>query len=301
MWFKNLRLFHLLEPFAQSEQALNEQLQGQAFRSCGSHEASTLGWVSPLGRRSEKLAHEIAGWMMICARQEERLLPAAVVTESLEEKIAAIESEEGRRVARRERTELRDDIIHQLMPKAFVRTTRTFAMIDRQQGWILVDVPGSNKAEAIVSLLRETLGSLQARPIEVEISPTQVMTDWLQQPTKYPDFVLMDSCELRDMDEEGGTIRCRGQDLASDEIQAHLAAGKQVSKLAVTWDERLSFVLEADLAIKRIKFLDIIQEAVADVQSEDEIAQFDLSFSLMGLEFRRLIPRLLDLFGGLSK
>lgn len=300
MWFKNLRLFHLLEPFSLSEDELNAQLHAKAFQPCGSHDPTSLGWASPLGRGSEKLAHEVGGCLMICARQEDKLLPASVITETLEEQVDAIESEEGRKIARRERSDLRDEIIFQLLPKAFARSTRIFVMIDKQNGWILVDVSSQSKAESVLSLLRETLGSLPVRPIEVEISPSSVLTEWLLQPGKHPDFVVTDSCELRDTVEEGGIIRCKGQDLTADEVQAHLAAGKQVFKLAVEWDERISCMIESDLALKRIKFLDIIQEEAADVQTEDEIAQYDVAFSLMSLEFRRLIPRLVDLFGGLS-
>lgn len=301
MWFKNLRLYQLLEPFSLSEDELDTQLQAKAFRPCGSHDLSSLGWTSPLGRNSEKLAHEVGGCVMICARQEDKLLPASVITETLEEKADAIESEEGRKIARHERSELRDEVIHQLLPKAFVRSSRTFAMLDKQNGWILLDASSTSKAESIITLLRETLGSLPVRPFEVEVSPPSVLTEWLQQPAKHKDFAVLDSCELRDTVEEGGVILCKGQDLAADEVQAHLSAGKQVFKLAVEWDERISCMIESDLALKRIKFLDIIQEEAADVQTEDEIAQYDVAFSLMSLEFQRLIPRVLDLFGGLSK
>lgn len=300
MWFKNLRLYRLLKPFGLSEDELIERLQARAFRHCSSHEPTSQGWSSPLGRGSERLAHEVGGCMMICVRQEDKLLPAGVINEALEEKVEVMETEEARKLSRRERSDLRDEIIHQLLPKAFVRSSRTFAMIDRQNGWILVDASSANKAEALVTLLRETLGSLPVRPFEVTIAPASVFTEWLGQPAKYTDFALLDSCELRDSVDEGGVIRCKGQDLAADEIQAHLSAGKQVVKLAVEWDERISCTLESDLSIKRIKFLDIIQEEAADAQTEDEIACFDVAFSLMSLEFRRLIPRILQLFGGMA-
>jgi len=299
MWFKNLRLYRLLKPFNLAEVELNELLQTAAFRHCGSHEPTTLGWSSPLGRGSEQLSHESGGCMMICARQEDKLLPAAVVNETLDEKVEVIETEEARKLSRRERSDLRDEIIFQLLPKAFARSSRTFAMIDRQNGWILVDASSATRAEALIELLRETLGSLPVRPFEVNLAPASVLTEWLAQADKYNDFVLMDSCELRDTEEEGGVVRCRGQDLESDEIQVHLTAGKQVVKLAVEWDERLSFSMESDFSLKRIKFLDMLQEEAADAQTEDEIAQFAVVFSLMSLEFRRLIPRLLELFGGL--
>ena len=299
MWFKNLRLYRLHKPFELTEDELDAQLHSRVFQHCGSYDPSSLGWTSPLGRSSDRLAHELGGCLMLCARQEDKLLPAAVVSEALEERLDAIEEQEARTPSRKERTELRDDITHQLLPKAFAKSARTFALIDRTNGWILVDSSSANRAESLISLLRETLGSLPVRPFETLVAPAAVLTDWVAQPSSHADFVLMDSCELRDGSDEGGVIRCAGEDLSADEIQAHLAAGKQVVKLALQWDERISFMLEADLALKRIKFLDILQEQLAEVETEDEIARFDQSFSLMSLEFRRLIPRILQICGGL--
>jgi recombination associated protein RdgC len=299
MWFKNLRLYRLLKPFELPEDLLDQRLQVKRFRPCGSHEPSTLGWTSPLGRGSDRLVHELAGCVMICARQEDKLLPAAVVSETLEERIDAIETEQARKLSRKERMELRDEIIHQLLPLAFAKSSRTFALIDRQHDWILVDAASANRAESVISLLRESLGSLSVRPFETVIAPTKVLTDWVAQPTKQADFLLLDSCELRDTSDAGGIIRCSGEDLAASEIQAHLATGKQVVKLALQWDERISCILEADLAIKRIKFLDILQDQLGELETEDEVARFDLSFSLMSLEFRRLVGRVLQLCGGL--
>jgi recombination associated protein RdgC len=300
MWFKNLRLYRLLTPFDLTEDELDARLGSRAFRHCGSHDPSTVGWSSPLGRRSQRLVHELGGSIILCARQEEKLLPAAVINEALEQRIEAIEVDEARKPSRKERTALRDEITHQLLPKAFAKSARTFAMIDRQNAWILVDAASTTRAETLITLLRETLGSLPVRPFETVLAPAAVMTEWVARPDKHADFTLLDTCELRDSSEEGGVIRCVGEDLTSNEILAHLGTGKQVVKLGLEWDERLSCVLEADLAIKRIKFLDILQEQLADVQTEDEAARFDLSFSLMSLEFRRLIPRLLQICGGLQ-
>jgi recombination associated protein RdgC len=193
---------------------------------------------------------------------------------------------------------LKDEVFHQLLPKAFSRYTRQFAIIDKQQGWILLDAASANKAEALISLLRDTLGSLPVKPLEVATSPSYVMTEWLKRPGQYRDFSLLDSCELQDRSEEASMLRCKGQDLTADEILAHIDAGKSVVKLAVEWDERLSCMIDADMSIKRLKFLDLIQEQAADYQVESEADAFDARFTLMSLEFRRFLPRLFELFGG---
>lgn len=301
MWFKNLRIYLLQHPLNLSQEALADKLEAKRFQACGSHDLIGMGWDSPLGRQSEALVHEAGGCQMICARQEDKLLPAAVVNEIVEEKIDQIQQEEGRKVARRERSELKDEVFHQLLPKAFSRHTRQFTMIDKQQGWIVVDAASANRAEALMSLLRDTLGSLPVKPLEVATSPSYVMTEWLKRPSQNADFTLLDSCELQDRSDEASILRCKGQDLSADEILAHIDAGKQVVKLAVEWDERLSCTIDEDMSIKRLKFLDLIQEQAADYQVESEADAFDGQFTLMSLEFRRFLPRLFELFGGIAE
>ncbi|MCU7813600.1 MAG: recombination-associated protein RdgC [Candidatus Thiodiazotropha sp. (ex Notomyrtea botanica)] len=298
MWFKNLRIYLLQQPFNLTAEALQSQLESKRFKPCGSHDPISYGWYEPLGRHGESLVHEMIGCQVICARQEEKLLPSAVVNEIVDEKTALIESETGRKVARKERTELKEDIFHQLLPKAFSRFSTQYAMIDKQQGWILVDASSANKAEALISLLRDTLGSLPAKPLEVSLAPSFVMTEWLRRPSRHEDFALLDSCELKDHAEDPGVVRCKGLDLSADEMIAHLDAGKDVVKLGVAWDERLSCMIESDMSIKRLRFLDLIQDEAADYQMENEADAFDAHFSLMTLEFRRFIPRLIELFGG---
>jgi recombination associated protein RdgC len=171
-------------------------------------------------------------------------------------------------------------------------------MIDKQQGWILVDAASASKAEALISFLRETLGSLPVKPLEVRLAPSFVMTEWLRRPDRHADFELLDSCELMERSEDPGVLRCKGQDLTADEMIAHLDAGKDVVKLAVSWEQRLACLIESDMSLKRLRFLDLIQEEAADTQTESAVDVFDAQFSLMTLEFRRFIPRLLELFGG---
>ncbi|MEJ2693035.1 MAG: recombination-associated protein RdgC [Candidatus Thiodiazotropha sp.] len=298
MWFKNLRLYLLQQPFNLSAEALENRLEQKRFHPCGSHDPLAYGWYEPLGRKGELLVHELIGCQMICARREEKLLPPAVVNEMADEKAAALEADAGRKLGRKERTELKEEIFQQLLPQAFSRFSNQFAMIDKQQGWILVDAASANKADALISLLRETLGSLPVKPIEVSLAPSFVMTDWLRQPHRHADFELLDSCELKERTEEPGVLRCKGQDLTADEMIAHLDAGKDVVKLAIAWDERLSCLIEDDMAIKRLRFLDLIQDEAAETQTENAVDAFDAQFSLMVLEFRRFLPRLLQVFGG---
>ncbi|OOZ36991.1 recombination-associated protein RdgC [Solemya velesiana gill symbiont] len=301
MWFKNLQIYRLSKPFDLSPEELHEKLQQEEARECDSLEMSTMGWVQPLGRNAELFTHAVGSCIMMCARRDERILPAAVVREHLVEKVAAIEEAEARKVRRREREEIKDEILTDLMPRSFTKSSTTYAYVDTKGGWLVVDAASAKRAEELITLLRETIGTLPLKPLEVAQSPAYVMTSWLKGVDPAADFLVQDECELRDTVEEGGIIRCRRQDLEGEEIRVHLDAGKQVVRLAVEWHERLSLVLTEEMSIKRLKFMDVIQEEAAEAETDDEAARFDVDFSLMTLELGRFIPRLVETFGGLAE
>jgi recombination associated protein RdgC len=301
MWFRNLQIYRLTRPFSLSPEQLHEQLQQRPARPCGSLEMSTLGWERPLGRHGSLLTHAASGCIMLCTRREEKIIPAAVIREKVGDKADALEQAEGRKVRRREREEIRDGMLQELLPKALTRSAHTYAYIDTRNGWLLVDAAAGKRAEELIGLLRDTLGTLPLRPLEVKESPAAVMTGWLDRNRPPKGFQVQDECELRDPMEEGGIVRCRRQDLDGEEIQAHLRAGKQVVKLSLEWQERLGFVLTEELAIKRLKFLDLIQQEAAETEAGDAAARFDADFALMTLELGRFVPRLLELFGGLNE
>jgi recombination associated protein RdgC len=300
MWFKNLQIYRLTEPFTLTPEALHEALQQRPARECGKLEPETLGWAPPLGRQGQLLTHASGGCIMICAQRNEKVMPAAVVREQLAQKVEMIEEKEQRKVGRKEKLDLRDQLMVDLLPKAFTKSALTYAYIDTKGGWLLVDAASAKRAEALTTLLRDTLGTLPLVPLETNQSPGTIMTGWLLGKIPTREFQIMDQCELREPGEEGGIVRCRRQSLTGSEIQAHLDAGKQVVQLGLEWDQRIAFVLGEDLALKRLKFLDIIQDEAADTEAEDAAARFDVDFSLMSLELGRLLPKLVDTFGGLS-
>jgi recombination associated protein RdgC len=296
MWFKNLAIYRFTEPFTLSPETLEQKLLQQPFTPCGGHDEFSFGWTSPLGRSSDALIHANNGFMMICAKKEEKVIPSSVINEMLQDRISEIEEREARKLPGKERTRIKDELIFELLPRAFSFSKKTYAYIDSQGGWLVVDAASAKKAEDLLSNLRKCIGSLPVVPIGASIKPANIMTQWLLNHDSPKDIVIEDECELRSPEEEGGIIRCKRHDLALPEIKNHLDSGKQVIKLAISWADRLSFVLDESLAVKRLKFLDLIQEQAADIEAFDETEQFDADFSIMSAELAQFIPRLLELF-----
>jgi len=127
------------------------------------------------------------------------------------------------------------------------------------------------------------------------------LTQWLLNNKAPDDITIEDECELRSPEEAGGIIRCKRHDLALPEIKNHLDTGKEVIKLALSWADRISFIIDENLSIKRLRFLDLIQDQVADIETNDEATQFDVDFSIMSAELANFLPRLTELFGGENK
>ena len=294
MWFKNLCLYRLSDPFEHSPEELATAMQAYASRPCGSLEPFTYGWTPPLGNMGTELVHAANGCILICAVMEERLLPASVVRETVEERIAAIEEIEGRRVRGKERRNMRDDVTFELLPKAFTRKNYTHAYLSPDEHWLVVDTPTPKKAEELLVMLAHSLGELKVEAFKSDVSATALMTRWMSGRDVPADFAVLQDCELRDPADDKSIIRCQRQDLAADEIQMHLRAHKQVHKLALGFDERLSFILRSDLTLTRLRFESVEELDYND--GVDEIGRFDANFAFMSSELKLLLDRLTDVF-----
>ena len=287
MFFRNLTLFRF--PLPLDLTGFDDQLAECALKPVGGLDLSSRGFVSPFGRgEGEALSHRIGDALWLTVGGEDRILPAAVVNDLLQKKLAEVEEREGRRLGGRARKRMKDDLVQELLPRAFVRPVRTDAMLDLEHGLCIVDTSSRKNAEAVVSEIRRALGSFPALPLNAEVAPRAVLTGWLAG-DPLPDGVsLGEECELKDATDGGAVVRCQHQDLQGDEIAKHLEAGKQVTRLALTLDDHLSFVLGEDLVLRKLKFLDGAVEQLELGEREDVRAELDARFALMAGELKRL-------------
>jgi recombination associated protein RdgC len=298
MWFKNLQLYRFTQPIEITAELLSEQLSEHCFEPCGSQELSRAGWVSPLGRHSEALVHESNGYFMVCSKRQDKILPSSVVNDFLEEQVQEIELAESRKVSRKERGSIKEEVIFSLMPKAFPRSSLQFAYISLRDNLLVINAASEKRAEDLIHDLREALGSLPLIPLVAKNLPIDLMTQWVNSGELTDNFELGEECELRDNADASGVIRCKNQNLSSEEILNHLKTGMHVSKLALSWHERLEFMLDEKMAIKRLRFTDLIQEKAAEAEVDDVAGQFDVDFSIMTLELSQFVEALMSALGG---
>lgn len=287
MFFRNLTFFRF--PVSLDFADLDTGLAECTLKPVGALELSSRGFVSPFGRGDgEVLSRRIDDAIWVAAGSEDKILPGVVVNDMLQKKLAGIEEKEGRKLGGRARKRLKEDLVHELLPRAFVKPGRTDALIDAKHGFIAVDTSSRKTAEAVVSDVRHAMGSFPALPLNAEVAPRSILTSWIAGEPLPEGLSLGDECEMRDPTDHGAIVKCQHQELQSDEIAKHLEAGKQVTRLALTLDDHLSFVLGEDLIIRKLKFLDGVVDQLESNEREDMRAELEARFALMSAEVRRL-------------
>lgn len=294
MWFKNLQIYRLATPWDMSVEALEAQLASHAFLPCGNMDMESQGWLPPFGK--EGLVRSAAGQWLINLCHEQKLLPASVVNQVTQERVDEIEEKEGYRPGRKQVREIKERVTDELLPRAFSRRRATLIWIDPQNGWLVVDAANSARADSALELLRKCLTDLPARIIKPKVSPAAAMREWLTTDEAPAGFSIDQDCELRSDLEEKATVRYAHHPLDTDEVKKHISDGKSPTRLAMTWADRVSFVLTERLEVKKLDFLDVVKEQMDATESAEE--QFTADFALQSLELSRFLPDLVEALGG---
>ena len=300
MWFRALRPYRLPNRLGIDAQELERRLQSRTFSPCSPVQASSLGWVPALSDDASALVHAAGPYWMVRLKREEKLLPATVVREQANERCAQIAKAQGRKVSRRERLAVADEVTQDLLPRAFSRSTTIRAVIADAAGWIWIDNAGAGRCEEVLNHLREALGNLPAVLPDTQKAPAHVMTQWMLNSAVPEEIELAEEADFADQREEGSSVKVRGVPLDSEEVLAHLSTGHQVSRLALEWGSRVGAVVDKDLTLRRLKFSDAIREA-NDELVEDPLARADADFLIMCEILSGFQAALLSAFGGVAE
>lgn len=295
MWFNNAYLYQFIDKANYQAETLDSALENLVFTPCSKHAASSVGWEPPLLVRGAPLVHAANGFLLMCLRTEEKVIPSGVLKQLLDEKIEEISTLEQRRVSRKEKQNLKEDIYQSLLPQAFCQSSRLYGYIDTVDGWIVINTSSAKKAELFTTMLRKALGSLKIQLPQVH-APSVVMSKALSSQQPLDEFEFLDYCVLKDTNENQGTIRCQHQDLLSNDIQACLAENRFVSELAFAWQQQVSFVINQDFSLRKIKFLDVIKEQAKESYADSYQQQFDTNFVLMSQSLRHVLRLMMRVF-----
>ena len=295
MWFKNLQIYRLPAPWAITADQLSASLAAQAFTACTSLDMQSQGWVPP--RSTGQLVHTVNRQMLLMLGTEKKLLPSTVINQVAKARCAEMEEQQGFKPGRKQMKEIKEQVADELLPRAFSIYRSTSVWIDPVNGWLVVDAASAVKADEVLKLLLKSMDKLPLESLHVVHSPVAAMTDWLVADEAPGGFTVDQDTELRSTGESKATVRYVRHTLEAEDVRRHIASGKQCTRLAMTWADKVSFVLTESLAIKRVAALDVLKES-ADTTSKDDDERFDSDFVLMTSELSRLLVDLVQALGG---
>jgi recombination associated protein RdgC len=296
MWFKNLVVYRLPADWALSAPELEEQLGKRALIPCGPFDMFSRGWVppSPAGR----LVHTVNMQHMIALGVNQKLLPGSIVRQVAQERAEAQAAEQGFPVGRRQMRDIKLRVTEELRSKALTRRRVTRAWIDPKNGWFVVDAAGASRAEELVETLRDTIGSFAVSMLESQRSPQMSMATWLKLGDAPLGLSIDEDLELQSPDKTKATIRYARHPLQGKEIQTHLSNGMFATRLGLTWNGRISFILTEKLQVKRLDFLEMSKDpGEGEGQEIDAAEQFDIDFTVMAGELAKLLDDLAEALG----
>lgn len=298
MWFKNLQIYRLPAPWAINADELESHLAPQAFTACSSLDMQSQGWVPP--RNNEKLVHVVNRQLLLKLDTEKKLLPSSVINQVTKARAAELEEQQGFPPGRKQTKELKEQVTDELLPRAFSVVRSTWVWIDPVNGWLLVDAGSPSKAEEVLKLLFKAIPKFPLETLRTVMSPAAAMTDWLASDEAPNGFTVDQDTELRSTAESKATVRYVRHTLEADDIRRHIEAGKQCTRLALTWADKVSFVLTENLSVKRIAPLDVLKED-SEIAGKNDDERFDGDFMLMTGELAKLLAALVDALGGQLK
>lgn len=293
MWFKNL-LVYRLNRWDLTPDALELKLSEHAIQPCSAMEMQRLGWVAPK-EEGQPLVYTQGPNMLICLGVEKKLLPSTVVNKFAKARALEIEEQQGYKPGRKQMKQIKESITDELLPRAFALRRQTCAWINPAAGFMVVDAANVAKADELIEMLIKATGDISLIPLKTNLSPTSAMTSWLAGGDLSSAFTVDRDCELRASGEERATVRYVRHTLEAEEIAKHIAAGKEVTRLAMTWADRISFVLHDNLQLKRIVPLDLLKDQ-ADSAEQDDV--FDADFILMTGELQKLLKDVIAALDG---
>jgi recombination associated protein RdgC len=292
--FKNVIVYRIGPAWSATVAQIEASLDGQRFVPCGASQEKSIGWIEPRGEAHGPLVEAVGGQWILKLMTETKALPSSVVNKKAQERLAQIEASTGRKPGKKETRDLKEDIRLELMPLAFTKESSLWVWIDPEARLLVIDAASQAKADEVVTLLVKCLAGLAVTLLNTQVSPTAAMSEWLISQEPPPGFSVDRECELKAADESKAVVRYARHPLDTEEVKQYVESGKLPTRLALTWDSRVSFMLTEGLQLKKLAFLEVVFEGSSAGKDDG----FDADAAIATGELRKLLPDLMEALGG---
>jgi len=294
MWFKNLHIYQIPSDFSLSADEFAEKLESRRFETCGRMIDKTIGWVSPIHRNKEYLIHAAGGCILFCMRKEQKVIPPSAIKEAVEEKVTSMQDEFGRKIYRKEKQTIKDDIVSMMLPNAFARSSHITAYFDTQNNLLVINASSATQVDEFYELLIETIGSFGALPFTGAENPSLILNQWVTQ-NPPEGWMLSGEYLLKDLNDDR-VARFKDYDAGNPFVSDLLEDGYTTQRLGVRYKDQLSAIIQDDLQIKSLKFNDELLKDNEELKDEEGLVKFDADFALMTASLAEFIGELNQIF-----
>jgi len=291
-------VYRMVSAWTMAQARLEQALDEARFEPCGASQEKSVGWVEPRGQAHGPLVEIVDGQWLLKQAIETRSVPTSVVKRKVQERAEQIEAATGRKPGKKERRDLADEIRHALLPMAFTRQSGVLVWIDPKAARLVLDAGSQAKADEVMTALVSVIDGLAVQLIDTQASPAAAMAQWLSTQDAPPGFSVDRECELKATDESRAVVRYTRHVLDTDEVRQHIALGKMPTRLALTWNDRVSFVLTEGLQLKKVALLDVVLQSKPQAAGDGKDDNFDTDVALLTGELRQLLAALIDGLGG---
>ncbi|MBC7620084.1 MAG: recombination-associated protein RdgC [Candidatus Saccharibacteria bacterium] len=296
--FKNLMMYRLASPWPGSVEQVEAALEDARFVECGASQEKSVGWIEPRGHANGALLEVVNGQWLLKLMLEVKVVPGSVVKRKVQEQLDHIEATTGRKPGKKEKREISEDARLALLPLAFTKQSSVKVWVDPKAGMLLTDAGSQSKADEVLTWLIKAVAGLAVTLVNTQTSPAAAMSLWLSTKEAPPGFSVDRECELKAADESKAVVRYMRHALDTEEVSQHIAMGKVPTRLAMTWDDRVSFVLTEGLQLKKLGFLETVFDGAAASPGDVKEDNFDADVAIATGELSKLIPELLQALGG---
>jgi recombination associated protein RdgC len=292
--FKNVIVYRIGEGWTATLAQIEDSLDAERFVPCGASQDKSVGWIEPRGEAHGPLVESVAGQLMLKLKIETKAVPGSVIARKAKERSDQIVATTGRKPGKKEMRDIKDDVRMTLMPLAFSKESSVLVWIDTSAHLLILDAGSQAKADEVITRLVSALQGLSVTLLNTQMSPQAAMTAWLITQEPPSGFSVDRECELKAVDESKSVVRYVRHALDTDEVKQHVEGGKLPTRLALTWNSRVSFVLTEALQLKKVTFLDVVFEGTSAEKDEG----FDADVAIATGELCQLLPEMIDALGG---
>jgi recombination associated protein RdgC len=296
--FKNVMVYRMVSAWTMEQAQLEDALDKTRFVPCGASQEKSVGWIEPRGQAHGPLVEIVDGQWMLKQMIESKAVPGSVVKRKVEERAQQIEASTGRKPGKKEKRDLAEDARLTLLPMAFTKQSSVLVWIDPTNSRLVLDAGSQAKADEVMTALVTAIDGLAVQLIDTQTSPAVAMAGWLSDQEAPQGFSVDRECELKAADESRAVVRYTRHALDTDEVRQHIAAGKIPTRLAMTWNDRVSFVLTEGMQLKKVTLLDVVLENKPAAAGDGKDDGFDTDVALATGELRQMLPALFEGLGG---